>query len=609
MTQINLSDPASPTFFTRGPSVAAQSYQGLAVVDLTGDGILDLVARSRGSTNPRNFPGTDLQTVPGNGDGTFGAGIVTRLPRNLFDVGGQQFDLGDVNGDGRPDVVLYGATATIGSVNTVFTALGLANGSFATPTQVATVGPGAVVTLANVAGDGNLDLVAASNRSGVQLIEVLTGTGNGTFGAPVQVAARVSSLAPTDIAVTELTPGGGPAILVTSPSGTEALTVVSRNSDGSFGAPIVIQSAANVGEFELADLNGDGRIDVLTEGRSFFANSGAPPVIGGTFNITLGPSPNFIVRDQLTTAENRSLVFESSLLLGNDGAPGGPPGTPPQPPRVLAVGGAANGTVSLDGPGGNVTFTPAPGFSGQASFTYTAADGRGGVDQGQVGVTVDPLPPISRWRGDVHYQTVDDIAYDLQSAGEFVVTRATSGAPFEVQGRMEGAGASFFTQIAVRLGDARATFGLDRAEFLAVDGAPTALAIGATLNLSGGATVFRQTSTQYVATTAAGDTVLVDNNTTFIDAGASLSPTRAPGAAVGLLGNGDGVTTNDFRTRGGVDLGPTPTLDQIYRDFGDSWRISQAESLFDYRRAKARRTSSYRPRRDPWRCPTCRRTC
>ena len=53
---------------------------------------------------------------------------------------------------------------------------------------------------------------------------------------------------------------------------------------------------------------------------------------------------------------------------------------------------------------------------------------------------------------------------------------------------------------------------------------------------------------------------------------------------VGLLGNADGDKANDLVTRDGQTQlpYPNPPFTQEYPAYADSWRISQAESLFDY---------------------------
>jgi hypothetical protein len=59
---------------------------------------------------------------------------------------------------------------------------------------------------------------------------------------------------------------------------------------------------------------------------------------------------------------------------------------------LTAVTQPANGTSELVGSG--VRYTPALGFDGSDSFTYTISDGRGGEAAGTVAITVTPPPSI-----------------------------------------------------------------------------------------------------------------------------------------------------------------------------------------------------------------------
>ena len=51
---------------------------------------------------------------------------------------------------------------------------------------------------------------------------------------------------------------------------------------------------------------------------------------------------------------------------------------------------------------------------------------------------------------------------------------------------------------------------------------------------------------------------------------------------VGLLGNADGEEADDVFTRAGGQLQYPPVFQELHPGYADSWRISQAESLFDY---------------------------
>src|ERR671911_1276240 len=75
--------------------------------------------------------------------------------------------------------------------------------------------------------------------------------------------------------------------------------------------------------------------------------------------------------DTMSTNEDTPLVFAASQLLGNDDP--GPANESGQTLTVTAVDQAINGQVSLDS-NGDITFTPATDFDGQASFEYTVCD-------------------------------------------------------------------------------------------------------------------------------------------------------------------------------------------------------------------------------------------
>ena len=84
--------------------------------------------------------------------------------------------------------------------------------------------------------------------------------------------------------------------------------------------------------------------------------------------------------DGAQVASGSVLTIPEATLLDNDSDADG--GTL----SVIAVSNASNGEVSLSN--GVVTFTPADGFTGAASFDYTVSDGQGGLDTATVSVTV-----------------------------------------------------------------------------------------------------------------------------------------------------------------------------------------------------------------------------
>ena len=74
--------------------------------------------------------------------------------------------------------------------------------------------------------------------------------------------------------------------------------------------------------------------------------------------------------------------FTFAELLANDSDPEG------NPLSVIAVGDAVGGTVVRNWQTSTVTFTPTAGYSGPASFSYQVGDGRGGVAQATVSLSI-----------------------------------------------------------------------------------------------------------------------------------------------------------------------------------------------------------------------------
>src|SRR5262245_26958768 len=97
-------------------------------------------------------------------------------PGAIYGVGGapQAVALGDLNGDGKLDVV------TGNSGSTISTALGQTGGTLASPSTFAIGGAATSIALGDLNGNGQLDAVVGVGASGVS---VLLGNGAGGFGA------------------------------------------------------------------------------------------------------------------------------------------------------------------------------------------------------------------------------------------------------------------------------------------------------------------------------------------------------------------------------------------------------------------------------------------
>ncbi len=142
---------------------AGTSPQAVAVGDLNGDGTPDVVVADSG--------GGAVSVLLGKGDGAFAA--ATSFPVGASPIA---VALGDFNKDGKLDIV----TADSGA-DTVSVLLGKGDGTFAASAAFATGGGPKSVAVGDVDRDGKLDVVSANATDGT--VSVLRGDGAGGLAA------------------------------------------------------------------------------------------------------------------------------------------------------------------------------------------------------------------------------------------------------------------------------------------------------------------------------------------------------------------------------------------------------------------------------------------
>ena len=231
---------AAPAAFQNQTTVAMGSTpEAVALADVNGDGLLDLVVANLGDATV----GVRL----GNGDGTFqsAAAFATGLHPAAVAVG-------DLNRDGKPDIV----AANFGAA-TVSILLGNGNGTFQ-PQSTATTGAGPqALAIADLDRDGNLDLVVVDTNA--DRVSVLLGHGDGTF-AP-QALLAVGSV-PRSVVVADFNVDGYPDLAVVNNNGS-TVSVLLGNGNGSFQSQSAFAVGANPVGIAAADLNGDLKLDLM----------------------------------------------------------------------------------------------------------------------------------------------------------------------------------------------------------------------------------------------------------------------------------------------------------------------------------------------------------
>ncbi len=298
---------AATTYTTEGTSSRA-----LSLSDLNGDGILDLI--TAGDDTSVGYATIRL----GTGTGTFGAATSYTTEGTIS----YALSVGDVNGDGRLDLVTAGIGGGVG-YSTV--RLGTGTGTFGAATSYTTEATSSrALTLGDLNGDGILDLVTAGIGGGAGYSTVRLGTGSGTFGAATSFAMDATSS--RAISVGDLN-GDGTLDLVTAGNGGGAgqSTVRLGTGAGSFGAATsYVAEGTSTRGMTLGDLNGDGILDMITAGHS--GGAGRATVRLGSGSGTFATATSFTTEVGITLAITTGDLNSDGVLDlvtgGGDGSSG-----------------------------------------------------------------------------------------------------------------------------------------------------------------------------------------------------------------------------------------------------------------------------------------------
>ena len=222
--------------------------EAVAIGDVTGDGIADIVLTTGYANTPADF---ELFVFAGKADGTLAA-PVTYATAGTYGQRPATVDIGDVNGDGRPDVVV----GLSGLGIQVFAQAG--DGTLGTPTLTTSIDSHKVAVLDTPAGTE-----VAGIGWGTDTVTIFADTGAGlsaTATYPVQHGGW------DDIEAGDVTGDGRPDIVVMSGQGfVPNVSVLPALGDGTFGPVAEYSVGGNqlTQGIGVGDVTGDGRSDVV----------------------------------------------------------------------------------------------------------------------------------------------------------------------------------------------------------------------------------------------------------------------------------------------------------------------------------------------------------
>ena len=238
---------------------------------------------------------------------------------------------GDFDKDGHLDL------ATTDAFGAVSILRGNGNGTFATPVSIPVDYNPQGIETADINGDGNLDLLVAivgADESGEGELAVLLGHGDGTFEPPVYYRAGQNAMG---LAIADLNGDGKLDVAVADENccAVNSLTVLLGNGDGTFQSPRAsVPGIAS--DVAAGDLNRDGKIDLVLAGE-----------FGGVVKVLLGNGNGTFQAPMIYPTPDSALTV-ALVDLNGDGH------------LDIAVGGSAGTDILLGN--GDGTFGPATAY-------------------------------------------------------------------------------------------------------------------------------------------------------------------------------------------------------------------------------------------------------
>ncbi len=292
-----------PVFTPKTDFITGEVPFSVSMGDLNGDGKPDLALSQYGSNTVSVFLNT---TIPGSTTPAFSS---------IFDINSQVYwseyvIVGDLNGDGKPDLVVANTFTKKVSVFLNTTTPGAATPTFTSKTDFTTGNAPNSIAICDMNGDGKPDL--AVTNTGTNIISVflnttLPGAITPQFTSKTDFTTGNSS---SSVAICDMNGDGKPDLAVTN-SGSNTVSVFLNTTEPGaitpqFTSKTDFTTGSSPKSATICDMNGDGKPDLAVSNInsntiSVFLNTTTPGAATPTFTLktdfTVGEVPSAVIHD------------------------------------------------------------------------------------------------------------------------------------------------------------------------------------------------------------------------------------------------------------------------------------------------------------------------